>query len=379
MCLRRQQATVFGRSQESRASGAVDKKLLPLLQPGDSIQSKCDCERVLVRIVRVCQYVPAEVWLQGMDTVPGLLMVGAECLYVVDNYRLNARLRQSGGVRAAGAVRPSLSPRGHAAASNVSSSGGAVAPEEFVLDEDEVVEVAGPLPPLCNPERPPEMATPRSHLIGGAERASSVSGNDKTAVIDHTVARWPYTLVVAAHKRRYLLRHIALELFASDGRTGLIVFESSAARDLVFDVLARECPPVLAAAGTGAAAGLARVTGVDALASVMQRQIKGATARWQSGELSNFGYLMALNTFAGRSYNDFTQYPVFPWVLADYDSEDLDLGAHGWTVFVYPAYCFWGAESAATFRDLSKPMGALNEAAAEMLKERYDSLANPGP
>ena len=41
----------------------------------------------------------------------------------------------------------------------------------------------------------------------------------------------------------------------------------------------------------------------------------------QNGELSNFEYLMHLNTLAGRSYNDLMQYPIFPWVLADYSSE----------------------------------------------------------
>lgn len=40
---------------------------------------------------------------------------------------------------------------------------------------------------------------------------------------------------------------------------------------------------------------------------------KSVTQRWQQGELSNFAYLMFLNTLAGRSYNDLTQYPVFPW------------------------------------------------------------------
>lgn len=30
---------------------------------------------------------------------------------------------------------------------------------------------------------------------------------------------------------------------------------------------------------------------------------------------------MYLNTVAGRTYNDYMQYPVFPWVLADYTSE----------------------------------------------------------
>jgi hypothetical protein len=45
---------------------------------------------------------------------------------------------------------------------------------------------------------------------------------------------------------------------------------------------------------------------------------------------------------SGRSYNDLNQYPVFPWVIADYTSESLDFN------------------SAATFRDLRKPVGALN-------------------
>ena len=50
-----------------------------------------------------------------------------------------------------------------------------------------------------------------------------------------------------------------------------------------------------------------------------------ATQRWVDGQLSNFEYLMHLNTLAGRSYNDLTQYPVFPWVLCDYTSAELDL------------------------------------------------------
>jgi hypothetical protein len=30
---------------------------------------------------------------------------------------------------------------------------------------------------------------------------------------------------------------------------------------------------------------------------------------WQEGDISNLQYLMHLNTLAGRSYNDLTQYP----------------------------------------------------------------------
>lgn len=68
---------------------------------------------------------------------------------------------------------------------------------------------------------------------------------------------------------------------------------------------------------------------------------------------TNFAYLMALNTLAGRSFNDLTQYPVLPWVLSDYVSQELDL------------------DNPAVYRDLSKPMGAIGEARARQFTERY--------
>ena len=52
---------------------------------------------------------------------------------------------------------------------------------------------------------------------------------------------------------------------------------------------------------------------------------------------------MRLNLMGGRSFNDISQYPVFPWVVADYESRMLDL------------------KNSNTFRDLNKPIGALND------------------
>ena len=39
--------------------------------------------------------------------------------------------------------------------------------------------------------------------------------------------------------------------------------------------------------------------------------------------ISNAEYLMLLNFAANRSFNDATQYPVFPWVVADYKNADF--------------------------------------------------------
>lgn len=36
----------------------------------------------------------------------------------------------------------------------------------------------------------------------------------------------------------------------------------------------------------------------------------GFTQKWVQREMSNFDYLMMLNTIAGRTYNDLSQYPV---------------------------------------------------------------------
>ncbi|KAG7262078.1 hypothetical protein CRUP_014002 [Coryphaenoides rupestris] len=138
--------------------------------------------------------------------------------------------------------------------------------------------------------------------------------------------RWPYADVKEARFMRYLLEDNALEILIKDGHSAFLVFLN---RDHV-SVYKRKSP----------------VVG------------KKATLKWQRGDMSNFEYLMHLNTLAGRTYNDMMQYPVFPWVLADYLSETLDLS------------------NPATFRDLSKPMGAQTEKRREMFVERYEDMDN---
>lgn len=45
--------------------------------------------------------------------------------------------------------------------------------------------------------------------------------------------------------------------------------------------------------------------------------------QWQRGHISNYQYLLHLNNLADRSCNDLSQYPVFPWIIADYSSSEL--------------------------------------------------------
>ena len=63
------------------------------------------------------------------------------------------------------------------------------------------------------------------------------------------------------------------------------------------------------------------VEGGSGLFSTMLSGERSVTQKWVRGEITNFQYLMFLNTLAGRSYNDLMQYPIFPWVLKDYSSQ----------------------------------------------------------
>ncbi|KAM9332459.1 protein FAN [Pholidichthys leucotaenia] len=100
------------------------------------------------------------------------------------------------------------------------------------------------------------------------------------------------------------------------------------------------------------------------IASFLENHITEHTAesymlQWQRGHLSNYQYLLHLNNLADRSCNDLSQYPVFPWIINDYTSQQLDLN------------------NEATFRDLSRPVGALNRERLDRLLARYRGMPEP--
>ncbi|GBP47766.1 WD repeat and FYVE domain-containing protein 3 [Eumeta japonica] len=172
-------------------------------------------------------------------------------------------------------------------------------------------------------------------------------------------SKFLYEDIREVHKRRYLLQPIALEVFSSDGRNYLLAFPRKVRNKVYsrFTALATG----MADSAAGSVAGQKRGVAVEQPAGLLATLIgdTSVTQRWLLGEISNFQYLMHLNTLAGRSYNDLMQYPVFPWILADYDSLELDLN------------------DPATFRDLTKPMGAQSPDRLEQFRKRYKEWDDP--
>jgi len=175
----------------------------------------------------------------------------------------------------------------------------------------------------------------------------------------------PYVVTVA--RRRSSLRHIGLEVFfldPADTRMGNVTggptwdapsaffaFRSHEERERAACITLRQ-PSI----GRALHAGQESSAAAASLLEADSKWLSKVTAAWQQARISNMEYLLFLNLAAGRTFNDLTQWPVFPWILRDYTSKKLDLN------------------NPEIYRDLSKPIGALNADRLNMLRQRYHDM-----
>jgi len=178
--------------------------------------------------------------------------------------------------------------------------------------------------------------------------------------------RWNLSELSHVYLRRYRLRDSSIELFfipsggTSFGGYGLYSpstslfidfgpgYEGNTRRDDAAFAIMKRAPPQ------------AIKQWPDRSAQFMHEQLSRLTIGWVEGRITNFDYLLHLNMLAGRSYNDTCQYPIMPWVLSNYHSEEIpDLTDPN------------------NFRDLTKPMGALNPSRLEDFIERFNTFADP--
>uniref|UniRef100_A0A6Q2X5B5 Neurobeachin-like 1 n=1 Tax=Esox lucius TaxID=8010 RepID=A0A6Q2X5B5_ESOLU len=154
--------------------------------------------------------------------------------------------------------------------------------------------------------------------------------------------KWPLSQIREIHLRRYNLRRSALEIFLIDQTNYFLNFKKEVRNKVYSRMLLLRS---LSLYGTRSPQELLKASGL--------------TQKWVNRDITNFDYLIQLNTIAGRTYNDLSQYPVFPWILSDYTSEELDL------------------TDPRVFRDLSKPVAVLNERNAKAVREKYESFEDP--
>ena len=280
------------------AGGYEDKnrKVMRSLHRGDQVQHVSNISRII-----------------GLEAAEGLLILGKDSLYLLDNF--------------------------------------------FQRADGEIVNVW---------QAPHEERDSYVRMISGREafERRPTSGND-----EHKTRSWKWEEVISVSKRRFLFRDVGLELFFADGRSYLLTTMSPVARNDLHALVAVKAPQHSSTNTSMRSEDTWRFETLRSpdeepqsfgskFANVFgQAATNPATRRWMKGEISNFHYLMLINTMAGRTFNDLTQYPVFPWILADYTSDELDL------------------TNPETFRDLSKPMGCQTLEREAEYKDRYATFA----
>lgn len=137
--------------------------------------------------------------------------------------------------------------------------------------------------------------------------------------------------------RRYQLQDVGLELFLTNNLTYLLAFYNLKDRDDFYQQLKQRQMPSL--------------THYDQLVDLDR-----LTALWRERKITNFKYLTYLNKLSGRSFNDLMQYPVFPFILADYKSEVLNL------------------LQADTFRKLAAPIAVQTKDREHYFRDHYEYL-----
>ena len=77
---------------------------------------------------------------------------------------------------------------------------------------------------------------------------------------------------------------------------------------------------------------------------------------WTLGHITTYSYLMILNTLSGRTFNDLAQYPIYPWILINLSSDDLDFN------------------NEQIYRDFNYPIFAQSESTRENLEIKYENF-----
>ena len=109
--------------------------------------------------------------------------------------------------------------------------------------------------------------------------------------------------------RRFLYLFQACELFLKNGKSYYFNFYSEEKKIKFFSIFTSEN----------------KLYNIDLIYDIKSFfKKKNYTKQWLTNELSNLEYLLFLNKFSSRSYNDINQYPVFPW-LEIYGGQTRDL------------------------------------------------------
>ena len=96
--------------------------------------------------------------------------------------------------------------------------------------------------------------------------------------------------------RKFVYSWISLEIFVKNGKSYLFNFFNEDANTYILDLL--------------------KCNNVSIIKNVEEYfDKKEYIKKWKEGNISTYEYLLLLNKFSSRTYNDTNQYPIMPWIV----------------------------------------------------------------
>ena len=121
-------------------------------------------------------------------------------------------------------------------------------------------------------------------------------------------------------KRKYYYSNSAFEIFTTTNKTFYFNFKYEAERDTAIGEILKKIPgsiPIIDDLKEQST-----IVGYENKIEQKKKKDKIKLSeiikKWKNWEINNFQFLMWLNIFGNRSYNDISQYPILPWVLSKY-------------------------------------------------------------
>ena len=114
-------------------------------------------------------------------------------------------------------------------------------------------------------------------------------------------------------RRRYYDEDYGLELYTNRNKSYYFLFNNLTERNEIINNLKKELPNQITIQSPKI-----QVIGH----SRKKLEINDISLKWGRKKISTLNYLIYLNIFGNRSFRDIQQYPVFPWIITDYEIAD---------------------------------------------------------
>ena len=122
-------------------------------------------------------------------------------------------------------------------------------------------------------------------------------------------------------KRKYYYTNSAFEIYTTTNKSFYFNFKYENDREIVIEEILKKIQSPIPILDDLREGGNTLVGYENKLGEKKKKEkikLSEILKKWKNWEIDNFELLMWFNIFGNRSYNDISQYPIFPWVLSKY-------------------------------------------------------------